>query len=407
MFSCRRLILVSLLCILLCGIVSLAQSSAVEVTAFRPAALYAGPGETYTQLGQLRAGVPVQVTERNAVGNWLHIAREDANIDGWVMTGYLNRNPDLLFSQIPVNDTLADADLSAVSYLSLQRLYAAPVIPEVSPAMRDVYARGLALGNHSSVITKVGDSLTADPLYLTPMYQGDHVLGSYDYLDETIDYFGASMRDLSVAARIGMTSYTVDDPMWRDPYLCEAGESPLECEYRRKQPSIALIMFGGNDVLHVTDSRFAGQMRLIVEESLERGIIPVLSTFSYHPDSRYWWQSVNLNLAVVEIGEEYDVPVINLWSAARSLPMYGLEADGTHMTHSGFYQLKFDTGHESWYGVSLRNLLSIRMLDELRRTLEMDVPAAPEATATAEATAAAEATESAEATSTAEATEGD
>ena len=385
----------------------LAQSSVIEVTAYRPAVLYAGPGDTYPQLGQLRAGVPVLVAERNTIGNWLHVVSQQANIDGWVMTGYLNRNPELLFSQIPANDTLADADLSAVSYLSLQRLYGAPIIPEVSPAMRAVYERGLELGNHSHVITKVGDSLTVDPLYLTPIYRGDHVLGPYDYLDETIDYFGASMRDLSMAARIGMTSYTVDDPMWRDPYLCEAGESPLECEYRRKQPSIAFIMFGGNDVLHITDSRFAEQMREIVELTLDRGIIPVLSTFSYHPDSRYWWQSVNMNLAVVEVGEAYDVPVINLWSAARSLPGYGLEGDGTHMTHSGFYQLKFDSGHESWYGVSLRNLLSIRMLDELRRTLEMDAPAAPEVTETAEATTHAEETATAEVNATAEANEGD
>jgi hypothetical protein len=39
------------------------------------------------------------------------------------------------------------------------------------------------------------------------------------------------------------------------------------------------------------------------------------------------------------------------------------------MANSGFPNLKFSSGHEAWYGTSLQNLLSIRMLDEIRRTL--------------------------------------
>lgn len=348
------------------------QSPQPVVTAYRDSILYTGPGDSFLQTMWLRAGVPVEVWQRNHTGNWLFVVNQDADISGWVMTGYLNQNPDLRFSDIPVNTELADGDPDNIEQPSVAALYAVPVIGQVSDAMIEVYERGQELGNRAQVITKVGDSLSADSLYLTPMSRDDFILGPYDYLEDTIRYYGESTAAISVAARIGLTSYVVFDPMWSDPQLCNPGESPLECEYRRKQPSIALIMFGGNDVRHIDEERFADNMRAIVEFTLERGIIPVLSTFSYSEDSGYWWQSVNLNQAIIDVAAEYEVPLINLWLAARPLDNYGLEGDLTHMTHSGFVFLKYDTGHESWYGVSLRNLLAIRMLYEIQQTLEMD-----------------------------------
>jgi hypothetical protein len=42
------------------------------------------------------------------------------------------------------------------------------------------------------------------------------------------------------------------------------------------------------------------------------------------------------------------------------------------MLQSGFRYLKFDTGHDAFYGTSLRNLLSLIMLDELRVGLGME-----------------------------------
>lgn len=343
-----------------------------ETTAFRDAVVYAGPSDSYLQIGLLRAGVAVSVVERNSVGNWLHVlqSREDGVVllDGWVLPGYLHLAPDLRYSQLPISD-LPDGNPAYTGSPSIVRLYNTPIISEVSDAMREIYRRGQALGNQAHIVTKVGDSLTADPFYLTLIRQDDYVLGPYDYLEDTITYFDTA--ESSVAARIGMTSLVLFDPMWANAELCESGETPLACEYRLRQPSISLIMFGPNDVLRMNDQIFGRQIRQIVDESLALGIIPVLSTFSYHPDSDLWWQSVNFNLAVIDLASEYQVPLINLWAASRVLPDYGLDQDRIHMLHSGFRYLKYDTGHENWYGVSLRNLLSIRMLDEIRRTLAM------------------------------------
>jgi hypothetical protein len=352
-----------------------AQSDSALTTApFRDAVVYAGPGDTYQQLGWLNAGAEVTITERNRIGNWLHVVqeREDGTVlmDGWVLPGYFHLSPELRYSELPVSD-LPDADPDYTAEPSVVRLYNVPVIPEISEAMAAVYSRGRLLRNHSNVVTKVGDSLSDDPFYLTPIRQTDYVLGPYDYLEETIQFFGPTTAESSIAARIGMNSLVVFDPMWAESELCQPSETPLACEYRVRHPSISVIMFGANDVMHMTDETFARQMRQIVDETLARGIIPVLSTFSYDPDADLWWQAVNFNLALVEIADEYQIPLINLWAAARALPDYGLDQDHVHLTHSGFRYLKYDSGHETWFGVSLYNLLTIRTLDEIRRTLAM------------------------------------
>lgn len=366
----RRLALPLVIVLCLLGQISVhAQPAPVIVTVFREAAIYSGPGDTYLQLGTLVPGVEVNVIQRNRIGNWLRVI--GTQIDGWIMSGYVNPTPEMRFSAVPPAVFVGDADLANVATPSLARLYAAPVIPEVNEAMRDVYLLGLSLGNRASAVSKVGDSVTADALYLTPMRQTDYVLGPYDYLEETIRFFGPSVPSVSAAARIGLTSATVFDPMWADPALCRRGIAPLLCEIERTQPSILLIMFGANDVLAMTTEEYHANMRRIAQTLLERGVIPVLSTFSYDPGSPRFPVAVNFNLALVDVASEFRVPLINLWSAARALPNYGLDRDNIHMRRSGFYNLKFDTGHETWYGASLRNLLSIRMLDELLRKLVM------------------------------------
>lgn len=369
-----RKILFCLFAILVCFSTVVAEPS--TTTAHRQAVLYAGPGETHLQLGVLSPGVEVSIIERNRIGNWLHMQRVneagDTIIDGWVMIGYLNLSPDLRFSELPINLDITDADPTTVRSQSLATLYSVPMIPTISEKMREIYAQGQWMGNNSRTITKVGDSLSASDIYLNPMSRDDYALGAYDDLEDTITYFGASAALPSVASRIGMSSLVVFDSMWATDQHCDGGESPLQCEYRLKQPSVAFILFGPNDVLSMDTETYTAQMTHIVETSLEQGVIPVLSTFSVYPEYEFWWQSINFNIALTEIAVQYEVPIINLWAAARPLPNYGLDEDDIHLAHSGFDNLRFDAGHETWYGVSLQNLLSIRTLDEIRRTMKME-----------------------------------
>lgn len=374
----RRYLLLCLAVLSLIAAAVSAQEATPEpdptiTTAYQQVVVYAGPGTTFTQNSLLNPGVEATIVERNHLGNWLRLIRTDPKglvvMDGWVVSAYLNLDPALDFGDVPVNSEVADADPATMDSRSLQQLYAAPVIPTISPAMREVFQKGQELGNDPRGVTKIGDSLIANPMYLTPMSEPEYDLGPYDYLADTIAYFGPSTAVESAAARIGLGSYVVFDPMWADKERCGAGESPLICEYRLKQPSVALIMFGPNDVKHMAADKYEEQMRRIVEETLSRGIIPVLFTFSYDPNRELWWQSVGLNLALIEVAADYEIPLVNLWAAARILPDYGLDIDHLHMKNSGFLYLKFSGGNEAFYGVTLQNLLAVRVLDEIRRTV--------------------------------------
>lgn len=348
-----------------------------QTTGFRETLLYSGPSDTFQQVGKLNPGLPVSIIERNHTGTWVHIQRktEDGSVvqNGWVLSGYLNRDSDLHFGDVPINSTVADADPTTVNSTSLAKLYAAPVIPLISDAMVTLYQEGQNSGNASNAITKVGDSLSANVQYLIPMSNDQLDLGPYDYLTDTVRYYGNSMATDSVAARIGMSTYGIIDPFWADKSKCEAAETPLDCEFRLKKPSVAFIMFGPNDVRSMTEDKYAGQMRQIIEDTLKHGVIPVVSTFSTHPDEEFFWQSINFNLQLVALAQEYQIPLINLWAAARILPNYGLDQDKVHLKMSGFNYLKYDTGHEAFYGVSLHNLLSICTLDDIRHKLGIEV----------------------------------
>lgn len=357
---------------LLAGGLAAASPAAVETMIARQAVVYAGPGDTYAQAGALRPGHPVTIVERSRIGNWLRVTftnpNDGAPADGWLPTAYLQLPADLRFSAIPVNAALPDADLSQISSEALTTLYAAPVISPLDDSLRAVFARGQARGHAANRVTKVGDSVSYNPLYLAPLAAGSYELGPYDYLAETVEFFASGIETRSAAAKIGLTAFSVFDPVWASPRTCQDNEPPLTCEYRRTQPSIAFIMFGTNDMGSLNSEQFERQMRLIVEETLAAGIIPVLSTFPADPEADGWPQAVRFNTIIVQVAQDDRIPLINLWAAARALPGDGLSEDSAHLTVSG-ERVNLADGYESLYGVSLQNLLALVMLDDLRRAV--------------------------------------
>lgn len=368
-----------LVCLLLGVSVSLASAqeatpepaafAPADVVTFREAYVFAGPGATYPQLGILRENVPVRVVERNNPGTWVRIERaDDAGailLDGWIISGYIQGRSALDYGAMPVT-TLPDNLAEGAASGAMREIYAAPVVPAISDAMVDVWWLGQALGNNPNAITKIGDSLSAQHEYLEPMANPARALNAYRYLAPTIDRFGASAGVDSVAAEVGMGSFTMFDPMWADPARgCQPGEGPLACEYRIKQPSIAFIMFGPNDVRAISADVFAQEMERIIVASLDSGVIPVISTFAVHPSDPFLPQALLFNRRLIELTTRTQVPLINLWAATRVLPNYGLDTDDIHLTMSGNDQLYYDAGNDAFSGVALHNLLSIAVLHEI------------------------------------------
>ncbi|HSB89158.1 MAG TPA: SGNH/GDSL hydrolase family protein [Anaerolineales bacterium] len=245
-----------------------------------------------------------------------------------------------------------------------------PILPTVSEAARAVYQRGLQLGNDSAAFSKVGDCGSSPSWFLGVFDQGDEFyrLGDYSYLSEVIAAFPGSFERTSVAARSGFNASSVFSPLWSDPKVCEPGEGPLACEYRIHRPSLAFIMLGTNDRWHKED--FEARLREIVEYTIERGIVPILST---KPDNLEGDGS--LNAAIVRVAADYEVPLWNEWRAMQPLPNHGLQADAAHLTWEPNW---FDNPVVMRSGWPVRNLTALQTLDVVWRGLT-DRPPAQEA----------------------------
>jgi hypothetical protein len=264
----------------------------------------------------------------------------------------------------PIPDpVLGELDLDTIAAIDMA---AYPVVPEISEQALAVYRQGLAQGNDPHSFVKVGDCMTHHPRFLIPLGEGDYDLGEYEDLQPVIDHFSSEELNPfsreSQAAAGGFNTASILDSMWANPNFCEAGESPLECEFRIMQPGIALIMFGTNDVQYLSEEQFDYFLRSIVAETLRNTTLPILSTFPYRPE--FPDKSVLFNQIVVQVALDYDVPLINLWRALEPLPNQGIdEEETTHMSEPPDGAVCYFTGENLEAGFTVRNLVTLQALD--------------------------------------------
>src|SRR5258708_25129449 len=98
---------------------------------------------------------------------------------------------------------------------------------------------GQALGNPADVFSKVGDSNTDNPAFLTPFDQGIYSLGAYADLAPTINYFKGSYSRISSAAVGGFSTTEVLDPAL-DRGAVNRGENTPGAGIQGYKPPIAV-----------------------------------------------------------------------------------------------------------------------------------------------------------------------
>jgi len=239
---------------------------------------------------------------------------------------------------------------------------------------REIYAHGQMLGNNPNIFSRVGDSITVYVPFMYYFGTGDYNLtGKYDYLEQTIDYFntptldGNSFTSSTIAAVGGWSSEAALNYERTDYELCFDFEAPLECEYRLKKPSIALIMFGTNDVLWDDLEMFEKNMRLIIQFSIDKGVIPVISTIPpFYLTRGTASHEYPYNLVIAKLAREYNIMLWDYWKSLLPLPNSGLFDDGVHPNFGWEYMTTDFREENLQYGMVVRNLEGLQILDQIR-----------------------------------------
>lgn len=240
-----------------------------------------------------------------------------------------------------------------------------PIVPTVSDTARVIYQHGLEMGNNPQAFSKVGDCQTSTDFFLVSFdHEGEYRLGDeYAELQSTIDYYQGSFARRSLAVKDGFNVAAVMSPLRADPKQCNAGETPLACEYRLNKPSIALISMETNFKQRTADE-YGKYMRQIVEYTISQGIVPVLGTKADNLEGN---DAINKEIAI--IANEYDIPMWNYWAASYPLPNHGFDTDLNDGFHLSFSRNFFDQHKNMLSAWPWRNLTALQVLDAMRQGL--------------------------------------
>ncbi len=238
----------------------------------------------------------------------------------------------------------------------------APILPEVSDRARQIFEHGATRGNDPHRFSKIGDSETFTSWFLAPFDQtpATYRLGDYDELEVVINHFSGSFARQSLAARQGFNAASVFAPLWADPASCEAGETPIACEFRVHQPSYVFVLLGTNDIYHLDE--FEDQMRRILEFSMDQGVLPIIGTKADNLEGDH-----SINRTLYELALEYEIPLWNFWAAVQDLPLAGLDEDQAHLT---FGYNHFDDPQAMLKAWPVRNLTALQTLDSVWRATQ-------------------------------------
>ncbi|MFN2275964.1 MAG: GDSL-type esterase/lipase family protein [Anaerolineales bacterium] len=338
------------------------------------------PGEGAAVLFHLSALTPVTLVGRTANYAWLQVATQYGD-RGWVPADAIEAYIDM--DQIPVLTSVVVTPVPTrqgpePTQASPQQY---PYVSGLNESLLDVFERGQALGNRADVFSKVGDSITVSGVFLYPIGTDRYNLGEYAYLQPVIDYYSKtyaltnnSFANYTLAAKEGWGAKIVLTDGLGDDRYCSDYESPLECEYRLVKPSLALIMLGTNDVPGVSLENYEDSMRKIIQYSLDRGIIPIISTIPPMHRDTVSWRVSDFNDLIKNLAAEYQVPLWDFWTAIVNLPNQGMWSDGVHPSpapagHNADFQPDYLI-----YGYTVRNLTALQALDAVWRYLGLDQP---------------------------------
>jgi hypothetical protein len=270
-----------------------------------------------------------------------------------------------------------------------------PIVPAIGPAMkkrlRAVFLAGQATGNRAGVFAKVGDSITESASFMVDVGCAAENLSAHLELAAVIAFFRSTLlppEDASAwceasnsftrASATAVTGWSANDalqPFDRVVDGCPAPfDAPMRCELHLLRPSVAIVMFGTNDLERSNDARvFARDLDTVVAVCLGAGVIPVLSTIPPRPGAPELASRVDAyNRSIIEVAARTEVPLLNLWRSLEKPSMVheGISSDGIHPNlyggcspHCG----SADFSEEGLrYGYNQRNFTALEALAKIK-----------------------------------------
>ena len=216
---------------------------------------------------------------------------------------------------------------------------AAASVSGVTAKARQVFVQGQSMGNRPYVFSRVGDSITASPYFLTPFGGSSFDLGAYqNELIDVLNYFKGSFTRASLAAGNGWGADRILQPGYSHPDVCGA-DSPLEANLRQ-----------------------------IVQISIDLGVVPVLSTIPPKQNSAWNAERANQWNAIIRmVAQQYEVPLMDYWAALQGLPNQGISEDGIHPSYPPDGATGKFTADHLQFGYTMRNLVALQALNAVWR----------------------------------------
>jgi hypothetical protein len=267
-----------------------------------------------------------------------------------------------------------------------------PVVPALGPVvvghLEKIAGRGQSVGNQPGVFAKIGDSITASPSFLQALACRRPQLGAWSELRGTVAFFGETTvpRGTEVAQCEASNSYSrvgvAAVPGWRAIDALAPLESPPEClglpavscELQLLHPSVALIMFGTNDLTDYSAVQFRRDLARMARLVAGAGTIPVISTIPPRARWPYSQRVARFNAEIAALAENRALPLWNYWRqmVEPGVPDRGLGEDGVHPSALCPPCTAIDFRPEGLkQGYALRNLGALRVLDGLRRLVPL------------------------------------
>jgi len=233
--------------------------------------------------------------------------------------------------------------------------------PDAQANTRQIYAKGQQIGRDPRAYSTLGDSTVLNPHMLARFGQDDLILGEYSYLQPAVNNFANSWTRYGVAARNGLHSWSVFDPLWANKDWCEPEEHLLACEFRLQNPAFLIIRLGSNDA--GAPSGFEYNVRQVIEYSMENGVVPIIMTKA----DRFEGDNTN-NDILRQLAAEYKTPLWDFDIVAETLPERGLADDLIHMKEFPGNDFTDPTIFQSGHG--MQDLTGLMMMHAVLQTVQ-------------------------------------